>query len=503
MNKMRFQTADSLTKEEIEQGLSYVTIDGYLSQIMVILTTGPFLIAFALILGASYFIIGLLAAIPALCQIFRIPAIHLVEKYRNRRIITVSCLLFYRICLCLIALIPILFFFKFGLMFLIIFLIFQSIFAAIGHTAWYSWMHDLIPTKRLGTFFSRRMILSTIIATIASLIAALFIDFWQDQDNYTLLAYSIIFFIGFIFGMLSIYMISRVSEPRMIITGENVKFRALILKPFKDKNYRNLLIFLIFWNFAVNLAVPFFVAYMLVRLQLELFIVVFLIAINQITNLMFLGIWGRLSDRFSNKSVLVICCPLYLLCILIWTLTTLPEQYILTLPFLFIIHMLMGISMAGILIASNNIGLKLAPKGKGNYYLAIAMIFSSLSLAIASIIAGLFIDFFVALEFSWILSWNSPNGNFAFQTLNLRGIDFFFIFAFFIGLIALHRLAYVSEEGDVKSRIILNELFLEIGKSIKNYSIVGGFRNLFINPYSFRRFRDKKNKIVKNQKIKS
>ncbi|MFX1256785.1 MAG: MFS transporter [Promethearchaeota archaeon] len=492
--------SNSLTKEEIEKGLSYVTIDGYLSQIMVILTTGPFLIAFALILGASYFIIGLLAAIPPLCQIFRILAIQLVEKYRNRKIITVTCLIFYRICLFLITMIPIFFFLEFGLTFLIIFLIFQSIFAALGHTAWYSWIHDLIPTERLGTFFSRRMVLSTIISTIASLIAALFIDFWRHQNNNVLLAYSITFFIGFIFGMLSIYFISRIPEPKIIITGENIKLYDLISTPFKDKNYRNLLIFLIFWNFAINLAVPFFVVYMLVRLQLNLFLVVSFIAINQIITIMFLRIWGRLSDVFSNKSVLVICCPLFLLCILMWSFTTLTEKYILTLPFLFIIYVLMGVSMAGILIASNNISLKLAPKGKGNYYLAIAMILSSFSLATASIIAGLFIDFFEMAEFSWTFSLTIQSENFTFQPLNLRGIDFFFIFAFFIGLIALHRLAFISEEGEVKSKIILNELFLEIGKSIKNYSIVGGFRNLFINPYSVRRFRNNNRKLRKNKK---
>lgn len=48
-----------------------------------------------------------------------------------------------------------------------------------------------------------------------------------------------------------------------------------------------------------------------------------------------------------------------MLCIRAWTFTTLPEKYILTVPLLIVIHIVMGISMAGIALASGTIGLKL------------------------------------------------------------------------------------------------------------------------------------------------
>ncbi|MCK4736447.1 MAG: hypothetical protein KAT65_28595 [Methanophagales archaeon] len=79
---MRFAVKDTLTEEEIQKGLRSVIKDGLATQTMVTQTGGVFLVAFALKLGASDTIIGLLAAIPPLAQLIQIPAIYLVEKSR-------------------------------------------------------------------------------------------------------------------------------------------------------------------------------------------------------------------------------------------------------------------------------------------------------------------------------------------------------------------------------------------------------------------------------------
>jgi len=212
-------------------------------------------------------------------------------------------------------------------------------------------------------------------------------------------------------------------------------------------------------------------------------LVVLLIAISQITNLLFLRIFGRLSDKFSNKSVLGVCCPLYLFCVVFWPFTTLPESYVLTFPLLIIIHIFLGIATAGTVLSINNISLKLAPEGKGNVFIAITTIFTSISLGIAPIVGGLLIEFFELSELSWTIVWNSPEFYFSIQTLNFRGIDFLFILAFILGFFSLHRLAIIKEQGEVKNKVVLRELFLEIGKSMKNLSIVGGFRSIFLNPF--------------------
>ncbi len=84
-------------------GLRYLTLDGVMSQSMGTLTAGAFLTAFAIQLGASNFVIGLLAAIGPLSQLLQLPGILLVEKIRNRRAITVIAALISRLCFIIIA----------------------------------------------------------------------------------------------------------------------------------------------------------------------------------------------------------------------------------------------------------------------------------------------------------------------------------------------------------------------------------------------------------------
>ena len=60
---MRFAVIDALTEEEIKSGLRVVIRDGMGSTSMTTITGGAFLVAFALKLGASNLVIGLMAAI--------------------------------------------------------------------------------------------------------------------------------------------------------------------------------------------------------------------------------------------------------------------------------------------------------------------------------------------------------------------------------------------------------------------------------------------------------
>jgi len=84
-----FKTEESLGQDQVQYALKNIIRDGVASQAMGILTGGAFLIAFSVKLGASNFVIGLLAAIGPLSQLLQLPSIFLVEKIRNRRLITV------------------------------------------------------------------------------------------------------------------------------------------------------------------------------------------------------------------------------------------------------------------------------------------------------------------------------------------------------------------------------------------------------------------------------
>ena len=481
---MTFIVKDTLTETEVQSGLRAVIRDGLASQVMVTFTGGVFLVAYALKLGASNVTIGLLAAIPPLTQLIQIPSILLVERIRKRRLISMLGSASSRIFWLLIALSPLILPLEAGLTFLIIAILLNGAFSAVSNISWNSWMRDLIPQDRLGSFYSRRMSLSIGVSIPLGLAAGLYIDYWKRIfPNYEIYGYSALFFLGFLAGILGVYFISRIPEPQMAAVKEKVHFFKMILQPFRDANFKNLIMFLGSWNFAVNLAAPFFTVYMLKRLQMDMSFIIALMLLSQIMNLVFLRIWGKFTDRFSNKSVLGVSGPLFIACILAWTFTTLPEKYILTIPLLVAIHVFMGISTAGVTLASGNIGLKLAPKGQATAFLAANSVVNSLAAGIAPILGGKFADFFAGRELSWTLKWTSPGRELFLPTLNLQQWDFFFFFAFLIGLYSIHRLAMVKEVGEVEEKIVVHELISEVRRMMLDASTVGGLRQMVNFPF--------------------
>ena len=69
--------------------LRLILYDALASEAMGTLTTGVFLVGFAVALGAGNFAIGVLAAVPFCVQLLQIPAVLLVERWRARRDICV------------------------------------------------------------------------------------------------------------------------------------------------------------------------------------------------------------------------------------------------------------------------------------------------------------------------------------------------------------------------------------------------------------------------------
>jgi len=482
---MELRVTDRLTDEEVDSALRDVVKHGLASQATVTLTGGVFMVGLALSLGASNTLIGLLAAITPLGQLLQIPSVYLIERVRRRQIICISAALASRLPWLAIALIPVAFSGAAARSVLVWGLVVNSAFAAMANAAWNPWMRDLVPEARLGTFFGRRMSLAMALGMVLSLAAGFYLDGWKEWfPGQETLGYAPLYVLGFLFGLVAVYYLFKIPEPRMVPPEGEPSVIQRLGEPFKDDNFRNLIHSLGWWSFAINLAAPFFTVYMLKRLGLNMSWVVALTVLSQAVNVLFLRVWGRVSDRLSHKSVLRVSGPLFVGCILAWTFTTMPERYVLTIPLIVIIHVLTGVSTAGVTLASSNIGLKLAPRGKATAYLAAISLVNSLAAGLAPIVGGGCVDFFAGRALSWTWTWTTPGRDFAVRTLDFQHWDFLFFLAFLLGLYSIHRLAKVEEVGEVEERVVVTELVAEMRRRMSNLSTVGGLRRMVQFPFA-------------------
>jgi MFS family permease len=483
---MNWEVKEVITEEDLQKGLRGVTLDGLATKMTLSLTTGAFLVALALQFGASNSVIGLLAAIPMLTNILQIPAVYLVEQMRVRRAISVYFALAGRSTLLVIALIPFLFPADWAIAALVIGLLLKGAFGAVSQCAWSSWMRDLVPREKRGSFYAKRMSLAAIVGMVVSLVAGYYLDWFKAGfPHYILYSYTPLFLLAFLAGMANVWFIANIPEPRMKSKGVNIF--GLMLEPFKNENFSKLMKFLVTWNFAINLAAPFFTVYMLKSIKLDMSTVVALTVLSQAVNIAALRIWGRFMDQFTNKSVLNVCGPLFIVSIFFWIFAMHPDRHALTIPLLIFLHIAMGIATAGTVLGTSNIAIKLAPKDAATSYLATSSVANSISAGIAPIVGGLFADFFAQRKLSLLINWTSPGTEVTVHAFKLTHWDFFFFFAFVIGLFSIRMLGKVQEKGEVDRQIIIHEFLSEIGRSAKSLSTVGGLLQTSQFPLLFRK----------------
>lgn len=457
----------ALSEEEIRRGLRLVVKDGMASQAMATLTGGAFLTAFALLLGAPNVLIGLLSAIPLFAQFLQLPALFLIGPFK-RRSICVWASGMGRSAWLVVALVPLFAPEGVALRVLVGAVAFQAAFAAVSNASWNSWMRDLVPEEEFGRFFSKRMAITTALAVVLGLAAGFFVDQWQRWfPGRELGAYSFLYFCGFLAGLWGVKYLSRIPEPPLPRKAESsLAFRSLV-EPLRDPNFRRLLRFYGLWSFSLNFSSPFFVVYMVSWLKMPMALVVALGVLGQLMGLLFLPIWGRLSDATSNKSVLTVSVPLYASSLIAWTFTTLPEPHALTVPLLLFIYMAMGISQAGVTLATSNIGLKLSPRGAAAPYLAAYNVLGSILGGVASVLGGMVADVLKGFSFGFLLEITSPQDGYLQPLLHFKDLDFLFLLASLVGFLSLRELRKVREEGEAEEGAVVDALLEEVKRPIR------------------------------------
>jgi MFS family permease len=463
---MNFRTSQHLTDQDVAYGLKQVIKDGLTAEVMVTMTGGTFLMAMAVLMNATNFQIGLLTALPVLTNIFQLLSIWLIQKYNNRRAVMVISSFIARVPLFAVGVLPFLFSSSTSVPVLIFLLSFHYLFGSIAGASWSSWMKDLVPQEKMGSYFAHRHRLMMTLNVVLSLFLALMLDYIKsDYPQYQLPAYAIMFIIGGIFGMLGVYALARTPEPTSYLPKENL-FK-LFSKPLKNKNFRNLLVFQSFWTFALNIATPFFAVYMMKTIGLSLSYIIGLGLLAQLSTIFSIKMWGKYADRFSNKTIIRIAAPIYVVSILAFTFTAMPETKWMTVTILAIIHIFSGASIAGINLSIDNFGLKLAPKEEAIVYISTRNILVALIAALAPMLGGLLADIFAQYHLVWDLPLNIGHNRITLHLINLHMWNYLFIIGGVLAFASLQLLKYVREEGEVEKQVVVGEMRVAFRNKLK------------------------------------
>jgi MFS family permease len=359
--------------KEILRGLRISVLEGALAHVFANLTGNIFLPAFALFLGANAFQIGLLASAQFFATLAQFPGAILVDRFTHRKRIAI-----YFAFLARALWLPLIVYGLFNssdaghehiLNLLILIVIIYHILASISGVSWLSWMSVMVPEEIRGRFFGFRNSILGIVTILVTLAGGYFLDWFQKKipDVSYINSFFILFSIAVVAGLISAIFLTRQFEP---VRQEPFKGHYLryLTEPLQNRNFRFLLLFALFWSFAVNFAAPFYVVYMLKDLAMTYTLISILVVVSAVADLTGMGIWGHYSDQLGNRAIMVITASMAALLPFLWIFTSgHPLSVYLFIP---ILHLLGGFVVSGYNLTSVNLIFRSAPRQNNTIYFA-------------------------------------------------------------------------------------------------------------------------------------
>jgi MFS family permease len=287
--------------------------------------------------------------------------------------------------------------------------------------------------------------------------------------------YVVVLGVGAAAALLGLAFLARIPEPVMP-PATHRPWADIVRAPLRHREFRALMTFLATWTFATHLSTPFFTVYLLRRLGLPMWAVIAFAVLSQLTAAIVLRAWGGVADRFSTLAVLRVSCAGFLLSVAGWPVVGLVREPWLAVAGVGLIHILAGLSSAGVNLASGTVAMELAPRGAAAGYLATNSLVSGAASALAPVIAGLSADWLESQRLSVAVN------------VDLRGLDYLFVATVLVGLLALRLMRAVTERPSPRRRVVLAALMEEMREQmpqpLRAVTTVPTVRDLIYYPFS-------------------
>lgn len=343
---------------------------------------GAVLTGWALYLGATPFIFGVLGAVPLASQVLHLPAAWLTHALGRKTVAVTAVGASRLIWLAVVALpfLPLSGDVKLALFLGVVGA--GAVLAVVGNNAWTAWMGDLVPAPIRGRFFGRRTVYLALAGTLASLGAGMALDAlgprgWRGETFAGLAAAACVA------GVASVVLLRRQHDPGPPAGGGRPEWRSFGAF-LRDPGARPFLWYQFGWNAAIAPAASFFSFHMLANLKVGFALAAAHGVGIAVARILSAPVWGRAVDRFGARPVLTVCSFGLALVPALWLLPT-PERIW---P-IAVEAIVAGLFWGGHGIAALDLAIELSPGRERQFYLAAFATAGGLGFALASTLAGL------------------------------------------------------------------------------------------------------------------
>jgi MFS family permease len=320
-------------------------------------TGGMFLIGYALQLGATDALIGLMSAIPMLCIGVQLAAAAWIERGVSRRRLTFVAALMNVACWAFVILIP----WAAGRLapparvsLLIAVISLVTLFGFVSGNARGSWVGDLIPARFRGTFFGRMTLYGGLVAAAFAIVEGGLLDVLKRHG---LAAFGALFGFGMLFGLANALLFLPQAEVPLARHAAAGNLLRMVRETLENRALMAVGLFNVVWSMQ-TVAGPFYATYMLRDLGMPFMGVGIVNAFFMVAFLLSGPFWGRVVNRWGCRPVLVLCAGVFAPLQFSWLwVDTAARAYAVIAP----VNLLAGAAVGGVNVALNTLLYKVTP----------------------------------------------------------------------------------------------------------------------------------------------
>lgn len=256
-----------------------------------------------------------------------------------------------------------------------------SLFNAVLGVVWNGWMHDLVPSRLRGRYFSQRNRICQG-ATLVFVLGAGCVLSWGD---YSARVFQAVIAIACLCRLGSLYYFWLMPNSRHTAKPK-VKPAPFLDQLRTVRRSHSLLLFIAFgavWSFAANCFGPFYHVFMFEQLNFSGVQVGLLATLTAFGGMISLPVWGGLLDRFGNKASMAVALALWQAQNLLWCVLTPANSAI-----LYGMWFWGGALSAGFVLGQFTILLKLIPAEARNLSIGLNLAVTSAVAAISPVLGG-------------------------------------------------------------------------------------------------------------------
>ncbi len=423
---------------ELRETFRISITEGVFSQIYTGLA-GPgsvFLTRLLTLLGASSAHFGILSATGQLSMVLQPLGALVTRQMTHHRRSTVLWAAAGRMMTPLLGLVPLLFQRGQALTGVLVVFAVSTAVLSVSTNIWTGWIARMVPLRIRGRFFARRNSILVVFGLAVAFLVGMVVDGTGGDPERLKWVFLVVFSGAGVIGLAGLRILSR--QPERAVPPNPLSSSKILVEPFRDKNFRKLLLFGVWWMMAVGIGAPFWQPFMIQVLQMGVTSMLLYGVTSTVGTVLTLKYWGRLVDRFGNVAAMKLAIMIGTLVPLIWLFVG-PENI-----WIIYAESVVSGSMWGCVgIVTANLVLAVAPEDRVQSYSGLYGAFSGTGMIITMLASG-----FLMPQPLYIAG------------LHLHPMQVLFLATAFARLSALIPLSGVKEPNSLPLGAVLNRLRL-------------------------------------------